>query len=509
MTGSIKIKTALISVSDKQGLLPFAKALTQMGIKIISTGGTAKALLEAGIPYTLVADVTQFPEIMQGRVKTLHPKIHGGILGKRDHHQSDAAAHEIEWIDMVVCNLYPFAATLKSGAPHHEIIENIDIGGPAMIRAAAKNLDWVTCVCDPADYESLMQALTTEGAVPSALRKNLAAKAFSHTAGYDSLIAQYLSADKFPASLNLSYQRQAQLRYGENPHQAAAVYVSPNGASGVLAAEQKQGKELSYNNIVDADAALRCVQEFIQPACVIVKHANPCGVAVAESIDLAFTRAWEADAKSAFGGIIALNRPCTLAIAEQLAKVFVEVIIAPGFAEGTAAIFAKKPNCRILDIGALQTNAQTIAYKFIHGGLLVQDADIQRLDSSQLQFPSSNKPDQAVLEDLLFSWQVAKHLKSNAIIIARQQTTIGIGAGQVSRIDAVELAIKKASQSLTECVLASDGFFPFRDSIDQIAKTGIKSIIQPGGSLRDNEVIEACNEHGIAMVFTGIRCFNH
>ncbi|MDF2940856.1 MAG: phosphoribosylaminoimidazolecarboxamide formyltransferase/IMP cyclohydrolase [Gammaproteobacteria bacterium] len=503
------IKTALISVSDKTGLIEFAKSLEALDIKILSTGGTAEALKKAGISFTLVSDITGFPEMMEGRVKTLHPKIHGGILGKRDQHESEANQHGIEWIDLVVVNLYPFAQTVKSEAPYHDIIENIDIGGPAMIRAAAKNMDWVSVIVDPKDYQSVLDELKQSVEVSLNTRKKLAAKAFAHTACYDTAIAEYLNQEKFPQHLSMGFELAEILRYGENPHQEAALYKHPIKVSNLLGATQLQGKALSYNNLVDAQAALECVQEFSEPACVIVKHANPCGAATASNSDEAFTKAWQADSQSAFGGIVALNRPCTEKIAQFLSTVFIELIIAPGFDSTASDILRTKPNCRLLDYQNSPNLKQALSYKFIDGGLLVQDKDHQFIDASDLKLVTSIKPNAKQIQDLLFAWKVVKHLKSNAILIVKDQATLGVGCGQVSRIDAVELAIKKAKGDLSSCVLASDGFFPFRDNIDAIAKTGIKVIIQPGGSIKDEEVIAACNEHGIAMVMTNSRCFNH
>ena len=504
----IKLKRALISVSDKTGIVDFAKALHQHNVEIISTGGTANALQQAGIPVRTVSSITDFPEIMQGRVKSLHPKIHGAILGRRDQHAAEAQQHAIEWIDLVVCNLYPFAKTIAGNADFATAIENIDIGGPSMLRSAAKNMDWVCVTHDPQDYSTIIDHL--EQGLDFELRKRLAAKAFAHTAEYDSLIANYLSEEDFPQNLTLAYHKHSDLRYGENPHQQAAVYrralvEHPH----LLSAKQHQGKALSYNNLNDGVSALNCVMEFELPACVVVKHANPCGVATATDIKSAFDRAWQADSLSAFGGIVALNRPCTAAIATFLSSVFIELVIAPGFESDALNTLAKKPNCRVLDTRSSNVDYSQWQYRALPDGLLVQQTDRTMLDPSMLKVVTATKPDSATLEQMTFAWQVLKYVKSNGIVITRNNTTLGIGAGQVSRIDAVKLAIEKSPHNLAGALLASDAFFPFADSINHIAKTDIKAIIQPGGSMRDQEVIDACNQHGIAMVFTGMRCFNH
>lgn len=506
----LPIKTALISVSDKTNLVEFALGLHQQGVRILSTGGTAKTLKEAGLPITLVADVTGFPEIMQGRVKTLHPKIHGGILGKRDTHHGDAQTHDIDWIDMVVVNLYPFEATVASGADRATVIENIDIGGPAMIRAAAKNNAWVTVVQDPADYEVVL-AEVKAGGVTEATRERLAGKAFAHTAYYDARIAAYLQGVETVLEQDkpvLPLKRLEKLRYGENPHQEAALFETPFGY-GLAQAKVLQGKALSYNNLMDAEAALQCVREFATPAAVVVKHANPCGVAVDFTIEGAYAKAFAADSQSAFGGIIALNRPCNAVIAEQVASVFMEVILAPSFDEAALTVLAKKKNLRVIAIPEWGQVSSPLAFRAISGGLLVQTADRHVLEKSALHTVTKKQPTPAQLEELQFAWQVVKHLKSNAIAISKNQKSIGLSGGQVSRIAALNQALKRAEGELEAAVLASDAFFPFRDSIDALKGLGIAAIIQPGGSVRDSEVIDACNEAGIAMVFTGVRCFNH
>ncbi len=515
MTSTTKrpIQRALISVSDKTGIVEFAEFLQQQGVSIISTGGTAKTLQEAGIAVTLVADVTQFPEIMQGRVKTLHPKIHGGILAKRDQHAKEATEHGIEFIDLVICNLYPFVATLQQeNCSEAMAIENIDIGGPSMIRAAAKNFSWVTVIVEPQDYNLIKTELFNNNAINIETRKELAAKAFAHTAQYDTAITRYLKDIKegYPETLNLSFIKDTELRYGENPQQTAAVYKSMlTKGNSVLTAKQLQGKQLSYNNIVDAEAALNCVSEFTTPSCVVVKHTIPCGVASSNSINTAFQQAFAADSKSAFGGVIALNTECTKEIAEFLAGVFIEIIIAPSFTTTAQQILATKNNLRLLSTGELSASSQLFSGKFVQNGLLLQSIDTQILTANDLECVTNTKAEATTLNELLFAWQVVKHCKSNAIVVTKNQTTLGVGAGQVSRIDAVDIAIHKAQSECHDAVLASDAFFPFRDSIDAIAKHKLQAIIQPGGSKRDAEVITACNEHGIAMYFTGKRCFLH
>lgn len=502
---NISIKRALISVSNKTGVVEFARALSQLDIEIISTGGTSKLLREANIPVKDVSEITHFPEMMDGRVKTLHPLVHGGILGLRDEHAAVAQQHHIQWIDLVVVNLYPFAETIKKpNVTFDDAIENIDIGGPTMIRSAAKNMGWVGVVVDHDDYQLVIDELKDQRMLSFNTRKNLAKKAFKHTAEYDALITDYLSSGH---DFSMRLEKFADLRYGENPQQAASAYHFPN-ASGILTAKQHQGKELSYNNIADADAAVACVREFNAPACVIVKHANPCGAAVAENIEHAFEKAFQADSVSAFGGIVALNQPCTKKLAEQMAKIFFEVIVAPSYSKEALEILSAKPNLRILSLD-LQHPRMQKELKFVEGGILVQDRDFTVVDQPNLKLVTEKKPSQHEIETMLFAWHVLKHVKSNAILIAKNNATVGVGAGQVSRIDAVDIAIKKAGENLMGSVLASDAFFPFRDSIDHIAKTGIQAIVQPGGSVRDEEIIAACNEHGIAMMFTGLRCFKH
>ncbi|MFZ2189633.1 MAG: bifunctional phosphoribosylaminoimidazolecarboxamide formyltransferase/IMP cyclohydrolase [Candidatus Magasanikiibacteriota bacterium] len=510
-TNTTQIKRALISVSDKTGLIEFAQSLHELGVEIISTGGTYKKLLEANIPAIEISEFTGFPEMMDGRVKTLHPLVHGGILGLRDNHAEVAQEHNIKWIDLVVVNLYPFSATIqKPNVSEEEVIENIDIGGPSMIRSAAKNIGWVGVVVDTNDYLPILEEIKT-GGLTYEMRKKLSAKAFSHTAQYDSIIAGYFNQEKFPEKLSLTYEKfDYELRYGENPHQLAAVYKEPNNHEhNILNAKILQGKKLSYNNLNDADGGLTTLREFTEPACVVVKHANPCGSATGTDITEVFKRAYNADALSAFGGIICLNRVCTKTIAEEITKVFAEIVLAPNYEPEALEILATKKNLRVLELGEITTLKPKHEYKYLDGGLLVQDQDVQNILETDLKIVTKVQPTEAEIQDMLFAWKVLKHVKSNAILIAKNNTTIGIGPGQVSRVEAVEIAIRKSGDKINGAILASDAFFPFRDSIDKIASTGIKAIIQPGGSIKDEEVIQACDEHGIAMVFTGVRCFKH
>ena len=510
-TEKTSVKTALISVSNKENIIELGKGLDGLGIEIISTGGTAKALRDVGITVTNVSDYTGFPEIMGGRVKTINPLVEGGILGLRDKHAEDAEAHNIKWIDLVVCNLYPFAETIQKPDVTLDIaLEKIDIGGPTMIRSAAKNVGWVGVVVDPADYDSVLNELQEHGGLTFDTRKRLSAKAFGHTTKYDTLIHNYLKSEPLSDDFSLTFEKYYDLRYGENPHQQAAAYKAPIATgSNILNAVIHQGKKLSYNNIMDADGALDCVKEFDEPACVVVKHANPCGVATGEDITDCFHRAFNADSLSAFGGIVALNRTCTTDIAEALRKIFIEIVLAPDFEAGALELFAKKENLRVLEIGQLGSREPRLEYKYVDGGLLVQETDVKTIVLDDLTTVTKVKPSDKNMVDMLFGWKVLKHVKSNAILTAKDNTTLGIGPGQVSRVDAVEIAVRKSGDYLDGSILASDAFFPFRDSIDQIAETGIKAVIQPGGSIRDEEVIEACDEHGIAMVFTGARCFKH
>ncbi len=511
------IKRALLSVSDKTGLVEFAQGLSDLGVELIASGGTSAALTAAHIPHHPVEHLTGMPEMMEGRVKTLHPKIHGGILGRRDQHAAEAEKHSLAWIDLVVVNLYPFSEKIKDiGLSWSEVVEQIDVGGPAMIRAAAKNFAWVGVVTDPADYTAVLQACRDQHGLSLSLREQLAASAFALTAAYDANIQAYFAARLAQPSTQsiaqetaraLALMPQGDLRYGENPHQRAIAYRFPYQADGILNATQHQGKPLSYNNIVDAEAALAAVRDFKQPACVIVKHANPCGAAVADTALQAFEKALAADAKSAFGGIVALNQACDKTLAEKIASIFMEVIIAPAYTEEALAVFSAKPNLRCLSL-SLSAQSQW-EMKGITGGVLMQAVDSDAINAEDLQWMTPHALTTDEVHHLLFAWQVVKHVKSNAIVLAAEQTTVGIGAGQVSRVDAVEIALKKAGEKTKGAVLASDAFFPFRDAIDLLAGKGIKAIIQPGGSVRDAEVIDACLSYGIALAFTGKRCFRH
>ena len=506
---------ALLSVSDKTGLAEFAAALHELGVELLSTGGTAKVLAAAGLPVKQVAEHTGFPEIMDGRVKTLHPRIHGGILGRRAVDSQAMAAHGISPIDLVVVNLYPFTETVaQADASDAQAVENIDVGGPAMIRAAAKNHADVLVVVDPADYQQVAQGLPA-GTIDQAQRRRFAAKAFRHTAAYDAAIAAHFGAeDALPESLTVAYQRAQALRYGENPHQAAAFYRKGNPPSGTVAvAKQLQGKALSYNNIADADAALQCVRAFAVPACVIVKHTNPCGIALGANLRQAYERAFATDPSSAFGGVIAFNRELDgQAMQKVLAQQFAEVVIAPAVAPSALAAAQAKPNLRLLSCGPLSGRQGGIELKTVGGGLLAQAADEGEVDQDQLRTPTARQPTEAERRDLLFAWKVVRFVKSNAIVYAKGERTLGVGAGQMSRVVSARIAAMKAADeglNLTGSVMASDAFFPFRDSIDAAAKAGVTAVIQPGGSVRDEEVIAAADEHGMAMLCTGTRHFRH
>lgn len=513
-TKPIKIERALISVSDKTGLAEFASGLAERGVEILSTGGTSRLLSEHSIAVRDVSDYTGFPEMMDGRVKTLHPLVHGGILGLRDEHADIAREHGIQWIDLVVCNLYPFEAAInKPGTDIDTAIENIDIGGPTMIRSAAKNTGWTAAVTSPSAYADILKELDEEGGITFETRLQLCAAAFRHTAQYDALIQQYLTREKFPEEVTLTYRKYSSLRYGENPHQDAAAYKailppSRRDSMSILDARILNGKQLSYNNINDAYGTLETLREFAEPACVVVKHANPCGAAAGEDMFDAVQRAFNADSLSAFGGIVALNRTCTLDTAKFFQDIFLEIIIAPDYTPEALEALRKKKNLRVLEIGEIRPLNSTLAVKAVGDGILLQDRDVSVITEPALQYVTDRKPSDSEVQDMLFGWKVLKHVKSNGILTARNMTTLGIGPGQVSRVDAVKIALRK-SASTEGAVLASDAFFPFRDSIDALADTGIAAVIQPGGSVRDTEVIAACNEHGIAMVFTGVRCFNH
>jgi len=507
----IKINRALISVFDKSGVVELAQFLHEHGVEILSTGGTAKMLRDVGIPVTDVSDYTQFPEIMDGRVKTINPLVEGGILGLRDKHVDDAEANNIKWIDLVVCNMYPFSETIsREDCDLPLALENVDIGGPTMIRSAAKNLGWVCVAVDPSDYSSIMDAITSGREISFQVRKKLSSKAFGHTAQYDTIIHNYLKDEKLSENFSFTFEKHSDMRYGENPHQSAASYKIPgNDEPNILSATVHQGKKLSYNNIMDADGAIACVREFDVPACVIVKHSNPCGVAIGNDLLDVYTRAFNTDSLSAFGGIIAFNRTCTKEVAEAITSVFVEIVLAPNFESDALKIFKKKKNLRILEIGSFGKRKPKLEVRNVDGGLLVQDVDTKILSRKDLTVVTEKQPSEEDFETALFTWKVLRHAKSNGILIAKNNTTIGLGAGQVSRVDAVHMALRKSGINVKGSVLASDAFFPFRDSIDAIKDSGITTVMQPGGSIRDQEVIDACNEYGIAMVFTGIRCFKH
>jgi phosphoribosylaminoimidazolecarboxamide formyltransferase / IMP cyclohydrolase len=524
MTNPRPIRRALISVSDKSGVVDLARALAARGVQILSTGGTAKLLAQAGIAVTEVSDFTGSPEIMDGRVKTLHPKIHGGILGRRGTDDAVMRQQGIEPIDLIAVNLYPFEATVaKPGCTLEDAIENIDIGGPTLLRAAAKNHADVTVVVDAADYARVLAEMEQHGGVTEATRRELATKVFEHTARYDGAIANWLGAlradglrEHFPRTFNLQFIKAQDMRYGENPHQKAAFYVEHAPPAGTVAsARQLQGKELSYNNVADTDAALECVKSFVKPACVIVKHANPCGVAVSpEGIGKAYDLAYQTDPTSAFGGIIAFNRELDGATAKAIVdRQFVEVIIAPKVSEAARQAVAAKQNVRLLECGAWpEARPATLDFKRVAGGLLVQDSDIGMITEADLKVVTRRAPTEAELHDLIFAWKVAKYVKSNAIVYAKNRQTIGVGAGQMSRVYSARIAGIKAADEKLEVkgsVMASDAFFPFRDGIDAAAAAGITAVIQPGGSMRDPEVIAAADEHGMAMVFTGMRHFRH
>ncbi len=515
------IQRALVSVSDKTNIAEFAKQLHQRGVEILSTGGTAELIKKNGVPVTLISDYTGFPEMMDGRIKTLHPKVHGGILGRRDvpAHMAAMEQHAIAPIDMVVINLYPFEATIaKAGCTLADAIENIDIGGPAMVRSASKNYNDVAIVVNPVDYELVLTEMDAHnGAVTLKTRQRLSRDAFAMTARYDSMIAGYLSgqmgeASKFPPGYQTGLQKLSDLRYGENPHQQAALYTEAQPrATDVVQAQQLQGKELSFNNYIDMNAAWVCALEFEDSAAVIVKHTNPCGIACGGDQAGVFIQARETDPVSAFGGVLGFNRTVTLATAGEIVKNFVEVIIAPGYEAAALELFVKKKNVRVMQMPGIEdaTGRPRMDIKLIGGGLLLQEADELTLDPEKLKVVSKIQPDDATMAELKFAWKVAKHVKSNAIVYARGQETVGIGAGQMSRVDSARLALDKANKEVKDCVMASDAFFPFRDSVDAAAERGIRAIIQPGGSIRDEEVIRAADEHKIAMVFTGIRHFKH
>jgi phosphoribosylaminoimidazolecarboxamide formyltransferase / IMP cyclohydrolase len=517
------ITRALISVSDKSGLDRFGRFLSESGVEILSTGGSAQALRAAGVPVKDVSEHTGFPEIMDGRVKTLHPRIHGGILGRRDDHAAAMAEHDIPGIDLVVVNLYPFEATVARGGSFEDCVENIDIGGPALVRAAAKNHDFVTVVTDAADYEAVMDEMTRLGGTSPELRRHLAAAAFARTSAYDAAIARWFSqanGEAAPRRLTVAGELRQTLRYGENPHQSAAFYVTGEQRPGIATAAQLQGKELSYNNLNDTDAAFELVAEFEEPAVAIIKHANPCGVATAPTVLEAYGRALACDPVSAFGGIIALNRTLDAPSAEAIARLFAEVVIAPDADEEAKRVLGAKKNLRVLLTGGMpDPSSPGTAIRSVAGGLLVQTRDAGRVGLSDLKVVTKRVPDQRELADMLFAFRVAKHVKSNAIVYAKNGATVGIGAGQMSRVDSSRIAAWKSADAAKAAgeaqpgargsVVASDAFFPFADGLLAAAEAGATAVIQPGGSMRDQEVIDAADEKGLAMVFTGMRHFRH
>ncbi|KYD18593.1 bifunctional phosphoribosylaminoimidazolecarboxamide formyltransferase/IMP cyclohydrolase [Saccharococcus caldoxylosilyticus] len=510
------VKRALLSVSNKEGIVPLAKQLVELGVEIISTGGTKKTLEEAGIPVIGISEVTGFPEILDGRVKTLHPAIHGGLLAIRDNerHQAELHEHHITPIDLVVVNLYPFQQTIaKSDVTFAEAIENIDIGGPTMLRAAAKNHSYVTVVVDPADYDMVIQELKEHGDISAETKRKLAAKVFRHTAAYDALIAEYLTnktGEEYPETLTVTFEKKQALRYGENPHQTAAFYKKPLGSSFSIAqATQLHGKALSYNNINDANAALQLVKEFTEPVAVAVKHMNPCGVGTGATIYEAFLKAYEADPVSIFGGIIALNREVDKATAEKMHEIFLEIVIAPSFSDEALAILTQKKNIRLLTVDFAAPKTKEKMLVSVQGGLLVQEADTHTLEDAELKVVTKREPTEEEWKQLQFAWKVVKHVKSNAIVLAKDGMTIGVGAGQMNRVGAAKIAIEQAGEKTNGAVLASDAFFPMDDTVEAAAKAGITAIIQPGGSIRDADSIRKADEYGIAMVFTGIRHFKH
>jgi phosphoribosylaminoimidazolecarboxamide formyltransferase/IMP cyclohydrolase len=518
------IRRALLSVSDKTGLMDLARVLHERGVELISTGGTRKALADAGLPVKDISEVTGFPEILDGRVKTLHPRVHGGILAIRDNpqHQATVKEHQINPIDLVVCNLYPFEATVaKPGSSHEEIVENIDIGGPSMVRSAAKNYHDVAIVTDPGQYPAVIEEFrANNGALSLATRERLAAAAYTRTAGYDRAISAYFArrggAEAMPALLDLRFERKMGLRYGENPHQQAAFYAEPGftGAS-VASAECLHGKELSYNNLLDLDSAFNLVREFTVPAAVVIKHNNPCGAAFGATLVEAFQKAYEGDPLSAYGGVLGFNREIDEATATQITEPnrFVECVIAPGYSPAAFQLLTTRPtwkkSVRLLKTGPIDAGSTSLDYRRVDGGLLVQTRDRGSDDFGQLKTVTKRPPTETELADLRFAWLVCKHVKSNAIVVAKGGMVVGVGAGQMSRVDSVHMSVRKAGDRTKGSVLASDAFFPFRDNIDEAAKAGITAVIQPGGSMRDQDSVAACDEHGMAMALTGIRHFRH
>ena len=510
------MKRALISVSDKTGLTDFARGLQEAGYEIISTGGTRKALENAGISTISISDVTGFPEIMDGRVKTLHPNVHGALLCVRDNpeHVRQIRDLGIEDIDLVCVNLYPFKETVqKEGVSHEEIIENIDIGGPSMLRSASKNYRYIPVLCDPADYDTVLEEIQTNGETTLETRERLAAKVFRHTARYDSMIADYLTkktGEEFPESLTITFDKVQDLRYGENPHQKAAFYKGMNPKYSLANAKQLHGKELSYNNIQDGNAAIEVLKDFEgQKAAVGLKHMNPCGVGIGETINEAWDKAYDADPVSIFGGIVALNDAVDAELAEKLSKIFLEIIIAPEFSDEALEILTRKKNIRLLQLDTTLEPNTVLKYTNVNDGLLVQEMDTHRIKVEDLTCPTNRKPTPEELEQLLFGWNIVKHVKSNAIVLVKDNQTIGVGAGQMNRVGAAKIAIEQAGEKARGSVMASDAFFPMPDTVEEAAKAGVTAIIQPGGSIKDQMSIDECNANGIAMVFTGVRHFKH
>ena len=510
------MKRALVSVSDKTNLVPFVSSLVELGYEIISTGGTKKALEAAGIKTIGISEVTDFPEIMDGRVKTLHPKVHGALLCVRDNpdHVRQIEELGIQYIDLVCVNLYPFKETVqKPGVSHEEIIENIDIGGPSMLRSASKNYKFIPVLCDPSDYDAVVKELRENGETSLTTREYLAAKVFRHTASYDTMIASYLTertGEKYPEKFTITFDKVQELRYGENPHQSAAFYKGMNPQYSLANAKQLHGKELSYNNIQDGNAAIEILKDFEgQPAVVGLKHMNPCGVGIGKTIEEAWDKAYEADPVSIFGGIVAFNEPIHASVAEKLSKIFLEIIIAPAFDEDAFEILSKKKNIRLMQLDtSLEVNAK---YKVtnVNDGLLVQDIDDHKITAEDLRCVTNRKPTEEELEQLLFAWKVVKHVKSNAIVLVKDNMTIGVGAGQMNRVGAAKIAIEQAGEKAKGSIMSSDAFFPMPDTVEEAVKAGVTAIIQPGGSIKDQLSIDVCNEHGIALVYTGVRHFKH
>jgi phosphoribosylaminoimidazolecarboxamide formyltransferase/IMP cyclohydrolase len=510
------MKRALVSVSDKTNLIPFVSGLIDNGYEIISTGGTKKAIEEAGLPVISISDVTGFPEIMDGRVKTLHPKVHGALLCVRDNPEHVQALKDldIDYIDLVCVNLYPFKETVqKEGVSHEEIIENIDIGGPSMLRSASKNYRYIPVLCDPADYEQVLNEIKENGETSLETREKLAAKVFRHTARYDAMIADYLTkktGETFPESMTITFDKVQDLRYGENPHQKAAFYKGMNPKYSLANAKQLHGKELSYNNIQDGNAAIEILKDFEgQPAAVGLKHMNPCGVGIGATINEAWDKAYEADPVSIFGGIVALNEPVDAELAEKLSKIFLEIVIAPKFDEDALDILTRKKNIRLMELDTTLNTNNALKYTNVNDGLLVQDMDTHKLRAEDLRCVTNVQPTPEQIEQMLFGWNVVKHVKSNAIVLVKDNMTVGVGAGQMNRVGAAKIAIEQAGEKAKGSILASDAFFPMPDTVQSAIEAGVSCIIQPGGSIKDQLSIDECNKYGIPMVFTGVRHFKH